>query len=78
MSENKEKKWEIIYRDEPWFSSNADNKGEGIGFYEVKFSGCLYGFITKESWDKKCTGDILAFVELMLNDAHSLALKEHN
>ena len=74
----KEKKWEILYRDEPWFSSSADSVGDGIGFYEIKFEGSKYGFMTKEAWDNTKTGDILKFVEQMLNDAHDLALRQHS
>lgn len=73
-----EKKWVINYKDEPWSSSSGGEWSEGIGFYELTFEGHRYGFISKEAWDKQKTGEILQFVEQMLNDAHSLALKEHD
>lgn len=73
-----EKKWEITYKDMPWSSVHQGVASEGMGFYEISFDGHRYGFISKEAWDEQKTGDILKLVEQMLNDAHSLALREHD
>lgn len=70
--------WKITYKDEPWSSLCGDKVGDGIGFHEITFEDSRYGFISKKAWDSQCTGDILKLVEVMLNDAHSLALKEHD
>jgi hypothetical protein len=72
------KKWTIEFKDMLWASINNGIKSEGMGFYIINFDGHRYGFISKEAWDKQTTGEILEFVEQMLNDAHSLALKEHD
>lgn len=72
------KKWEITYKELVWSSIYHGKKQEGIGYYEISFDGHRYGFISKEAWDDQKTGEILEFVEQMLNDAHSLALKEHD
>jgi hypothetical protein len=70
----KENKWKIEYKDEEWSSIYESKAYNGRGFYEITFDGNFYGFISKDSWDKKSTGEILGFVEAMLNDAHNLAL----
>lgn len=74
----KEKPWKITYKDEPWSSCVQGDLLEGVGYYGISFEGSHYGFISKDAWNDKNTGDILAFVEHMLNDAHQLALKEHD
>jgi len=73
-----DKKWKIEFEDKPWSTISEGVKSEGQGFYKISFDGLHYGFISKEALDKQTTGEILAFVEQMLNDAHSLALKEHD
>lgn len=69
--------WSIEYKEEPWSTIHEGKTAEGIGFYRISFEGLHYDFISKEAWDKQNTGEILAIVECMLNDAHRLALKEH-
>lgn len=74
-----EKKWKIEFINEPWMTTKQPGTWmEGMGFYRIIFEGNCYGMISKEAFDDKKTGDILEFVEQMLNDAHSLALKEHD
>ncbi len=74
----KEKPWKIEFKDEPWSSVFEGKLSEGVGFYVINFDGSRYGFISKDAWDDQKTGDILTLVEHMLNDAHQLALKEHD
>lgn len=69
--------WSIEYKDEPWATLHEGKQAQGVGFYRITFEEAHYGFISKEAWDNQKTGEILAFVECMLNDAHRLALKEH-
>jgi len=77
MTKN-DKKWKIEFEDKPWSTISEGVKSEGQGYYRISFEGHHYGFISKEAWDDKSTGEILAFVEQMLNDTYSLALKEHD
>jgi hypothetical protein len=69
------KAWKIEYKDGDWHSLHDGNIGQGRGYYEITFNDCRYGIISKEAWDEKKTGNILEFVEMMLNDAHSLATR---
>lgn len=72
-----DKKWEIKFVDDgEWHSIFNGIESSGKGFYEITFDGDIYGVIGKDAWDKKSTGQILAFVEGMLNDVHKLALRD--
>lgn len=72
-----EKKWKIEFDEKAaWHSVINGQASTGYGVYTITFNDNKYGFISKEAWDKQTTGDILSVVERMLNDAHSLALKE--
>lgn len=68
------KPWKIEYKNEPWATSSAESKGEGVGYYVISFEDERYGFISKEAFDNQSTGQILVLIEQMLNDAHRLAL----
>lgn len=71
-----EKKWKIEFLDEPWMTLNTPGTVmEGKGFYRITFENNHYGMISKEAFDDKKTGEILQHIELMLNDAHDLALR---
>ena len=73
-----DKKWEIKFKDAPHSCLHEGKVYEGRGYYQLFFDGSHYGTITCEAWDNRKTGEILAFVEIMLNDAHQLALGELN
>lgn len=70
------KPWKIEYKDEPWATLHEGKEAKGMGFYRLTFEDAHYGFISKEAWDALDTGQILSFVEQMLNDAHNLALRQ--
>lgn len=72
------KPWKIEYKEDPWSTLHDGKVAEGIGFYRITFEDSHYGFISKEAWDALDTGQILSFVEQMLNDCHKLALREHD
>lgn len=70
------KPWSITYKDEIWSTHCSGVSSDGKGFYQISFEGSHYGFISQAAWDRIKTGDILKFVEQMLNDAHDLALRQ--
>lgn len=72
-----EKPWKIEYFDETWLTSHGNNisSSEGVGFFKLTFNDFMYGCFSKDAFSEKNTGEILALIEAMLNDAHSLALK---
>lgn len=72
----KEKLWVIEYKKEGWGKMVAGKWYTNENFYQISYKGSPYGFISKEAWDEKKTGEILEIVEQMLNDVHELAIKE--
>ena len=75
----REKIWKIEFIPEATFSiddgkvTNYEN-----GYYIITSEGHKYGSIGKAAFDDMKTGEILGFIENMMNDAHDLALKLHD
>jgi hypothetical protein len=73
------KKWDLQYHDEPMFNITDGKVTKYVnGYYTISFEGAMYGSFSKEAFDEMKTGEILKFVEQMLNDAYDLALKLHD
>lgn len=74
------KNWKIEYINEPMFTITGEDRVTNYqtGYYKITYEGCMYGTIGKQAFDEMKTGDILHLVEQMLNDAHDLALKQHD
>lgn len=72
------KKWTIEFNPDYWTQIHEGKKSEGNGFYKIKFEDSFYGFILAQAWDELKTGEILCFIEQMLNDAHNLALSSQS
>ena len=71
-------KWTFEYKDLPWANMHPLGKSEGKGFYKINFNGLTYGFISKDAWNEEKTGELLALVIKMLNDAYDLAIRDIN
>ncbi len=74
------KKWKIEYKDEPMFTITDEDRVTNYsgGYYNITYNDYIYGAISKEAFDEMSNEEILKIVEQMLNEAHDLALKQHN
>lgn len=74
-----EKKWKIEYQNEPMFNIDGGKlKNYQNGYYTISFENSKYGSVSKKAFDEMKTSELLPLIEQMLNDAHDLALRQHD